>query len=136
MNYYNINQNNSSRKNIIPKGNVQNLPNKKVQYYQSQKKSMPVNLRNFNNDINDYTKNTFDGFKILDNNFSGLQTNNNQGNHRVFNSNSVSNNHHLNKEEEIQGRFDQLQNKINNLQNYLSKIGPKNDTQNNDIIKT
>ena len=135
-NYYNINQNNLFIQNIIPKGKVQNLPKKTFQYLQSQKKSMPANYRNFNNNVyNDNINNTYDGLKIKDRNFSGLQNDYNYGNHRVLNSNDFNDKKRTNKEEEIQGRFDHLQNKINQLQNLLSKIGPKSDMTNNDINK-
>ena len=135
-NYYNINQNNLFIQNIIPKGKVQNLPKKTFQYLQSQKKSMPSNYRNFNNNVyNDNINNTYDGLKLKDRNFSGLQNDYNYGNHRVFNSNDFNDKKRTNKEEEIQGRFDHLQNKINQLQNLLSKIGPKSDMINNDINK-
>ena len=126
-NYYNINQNNTLKKNV---NKAQNLPKRNFQYNQSQKKSMPVNYMQFNNDIyNDNINNTFDGFKIEDTNFSGLPTNYNYGNHRVFNSNLINDKNRANKEEEIQGSFIQLQNKINQIKNILSKVGPKYDME-------
>ena len=86
-NYYNINQNNTLKKNV---NKAQNLPKRNFQYNQSQKKSMPVNYMQFNNNIyNDNNNNTYDGLKIKDRNFSGLQNDYNYGNHRVFNSNLI-----------------------------------------------
>ena len=123
--YNTFNQYNAPKKIAIPKVKNQNLVNKN---YNSQKKSTAINYMKLNNSIenNKYHNNTFNGFNLMEDDFSELPNNYKRPQNFNMNKNFKKKE---NKVDEIQERFDELQNKLKNIQNIIAKTNPKYEPQ-------
>ena len=120
-NYNNYNQYNAPKKKMIPKAKNQNKVNKN---YNSQKKSTTINYMQLSNsnDNNIYYNNTFNGFNFMEEDYTESPMNFKKQQDFKINNNIIKND---NKEKEIQERFDELQNKLNKIQNLIKNASPK-----------